>query len=99
VVTTLPAIFYGWNLGNQTTSGTASVKIYNTSSGSVGSTAQLQVTIPIPGGSAGAGNNLMLPQGVSCTGGVTFAITANFAATSTGPVAAGDVVGTLYYNT
>lgn len=98
ILTTAPAIFYGWNVGNQGTSASASIKIFNTSSGAVGSTAQLQVTIPIPGGSAGAGNNMMLPQGVSCTGGITMAITANFAATSTGPVAASDVVGTLYYN-
>jgi hypothetical protein len=76
-----------------------SVKIYNTSSGTVGSTAQMQQNIPIPGGSAGAGNNLILPQGISCTGGITFAITANFAATSTGSVAANDVTGSLYYNT
>lgn len=99
IITTAPAIFYGWNVGNQGTSASASIKIYNTSSGAVGSTAQLVNTIPIPGGSAGAGNNFMIGQGISCTGGVTFAITANFAATSTGPVAAGDVVGTLYYNT
>lgn len=98
-ITTAPAVFYGWNVGNQGTSASASIKIFNTTSGTVGSTAQLQVTIPIPGGSVGAGNNLMLAQGVSCTGGISFLITANFAATSTGAVAAGDVVGSLYYNT
>ena len=99
IVTTAPAVLYGWNIGNQTTSGAIGVRIYNTSSGAVGSTAQLTVTIPVPGGSAGAGNNFYVGQGVSCTGGITMAITSNFAATSTGSVAAGDVVGVLYYNT
>jgi hypothetical protein len=99
VVTTAAAILWGWNVGNQTTSGAASIKIYNSTAATVGSTTNLLNTIPIPGGSAGGGNNLILPQGVSYPSGLTFLITANFGATSTGARAAGDVVGTLYYNT
>jgi len=97
-LTTAAAILYGWNLGNQTTSATASVKCYNSTTATVGSTSNLLVTIPIPGGSAGAGNNYSLPQGVSFSGGLTLVVTGNFAATSTGTThSAGDVVGTLYY--
>lgn len=97
-LTTAAAILYGWSMGNQAASLSASVKCYNSTSATVGSTTNLLVTIPLPGGTVGAGNNHMLPQGVSFSGGITIVVTANFAATSTGTNhSAGEVVGNVYY--
>lgn len=97
-VTTAAARLFGWNVGNQATSAAVALNLFNATSGNVGSTTNLQVIVPVPGGSAGAGNNLMLPQGVSFPGGLSFSIHSNFAATSTGAGwSAGDIVGTLYY--
>lgn len=96
-VAAVQTLLYGWNVGNQTTSASASIKLYNSTAPTAGSTTNLIVTIPIPGGSAGAGNNLMLPQGVNFSSAFTIVVTGNFAATSTGTThSAGDVVGTFY---
>lgn len=98
-VQTSAVILYGWNVGNQSTGLAQAIKIYNTTSApTIGSTALLKVTIPIPGSTAGAGNNMMLGQGIALSAGLSFTITNNFAATSTGTSAsAGDIVGQLYY--
>jgi hypothetical protein len=56
--------------------------------------------IPVPGGSAGGGNNLILPQGVSYASGITMIIAQTFNATSTATNhSAGDVSGVFYYRT
>jgi hypothetical protein len=67
----------------------------------VGSETGLKAIVPIPGGSAGAGNNFILPPGgVECTGGISMVIAQLFNTTSTGTNhAAGDVSGTVYYRT
>ena len=99
-VTTAPAIYHGFHVGNQETSQVASIKVYNSTGPTAGSTTNLIDTIPIPGGSAGAGNNFLIPQGINSTGGLSFLVTNNFAATSTGSgLTAGAVVGALYFNT
>jgi hypothetical protein len=60
----------------------------------------LKALVPIPGGSAGAGNNFLFPGGVECTGGVSMIVAQNFNTTSTATNhAAGDVAGTVYYRT
>ena len=97
-VTTAAATLYGWNIGNTATSAALAVRTYNSTTATVGSTTNLKVLIPLPGASAGAGNNLILPQGVSYAGGLTLIIAQNFNATSTGTNhSAGDVTGTIYY--
>jgi hypothetical protein len=97
-ISTGPHVFYGWNVGNQTTGIPAAVKIYDSTAPTVGSTTNLKLTIPIPGSTGGAGNNLMLGQGISVVTGLAFVITRDFASTSTGVAhSAGDVVGSLYY--
>jgi hypothetical protein len=74
------------------------VRAYNSTTATAGSTSNLQNIISLPGGSAGAGNNLILPQGVSYASGLTIIIAQNFNATSTGTNhSAGDVAGTVYY--
>jgi len=97
-VTTAAATLHGWNVGNTATSAALAIRTYNSTTATAGSTSNLQGIIPIPGGSAGAGNNLILPQGVSYASGLTFIIAQNFNATSTDTNhSAGDVSGTLYY--
>ena len=97
-LTTAAATLYGWNIGNMATSAALAVRAYNSTTATAGSTSNLQNLIPLPGGSAGAGNNMLLEQGVSYSGGITLIIAQNFSATSTGTNhSAGDVAGTIYY--
>jgi hypothetical protein len=97
-ITTAAATLHGWNIGNNATSAALAVRAYNSTTATVGSTSNLQGLIPLPGGSAGAGSNLILPQGVSYASGLTIIIAQNFNATSTGTNhSAGDVAGTIYY--
>lgn len=97
-ITTAAATLHGWNLGNAATSAPLAVRAYNSTTATAGSTSNLQGIIPIPGGSAGAGNNLILPQGVSYASGLTIIIAQTFSATSTGTNhSAGDVSGCVYY--
>lgn len=97
-LTTGPHVLYGWNVGNQTTSQPASIKVYNSTSPTVGSTTNLTLTIPIPGSGNGAGNNLMLGQGVAFGTGIALVVTRDYASTSTATAhSAGDIVGAFYY--
>jgi hypothetical protein len=75
------------------------VRVYNTTSPTVGSTTNLLFAIPIPGSTAGAGNNYTLPwPGVNSTGGIGFVLVDSFITTSTAiGHSAGEVVGQLYY--
>ena len=97
-ITTGAHVLYGWNVGNQTTSMAAAIKVYDSTSPTVGSTTGLKMTIPIPGSGNGAGNNLMLGQGVAFGTGIALVVTRDYASTSTETGhSAGDVVGAFYY--
>ena len=97
-LTTGSHVLYGWNVGNQTTSQPVAIKVYDSTSPTVGSTTNLTLTIPIPGSGNGAGNNLMLGQGVAFGTGIALVVTRDYASTSTATAhSAGDVVGAFYY--
>jgi hypothetical protein len=97
-VTTSAVILYGWNVGSQVSGVQVAVKLYNSTGPTVGSTTNLIITIPIPGSTAGAGNNFFFELGTTFNGGLSMLITDNFASTSTAfGHNAGDIVGQLYY--
>lgn len=91
---------YGWNFGSQVAGAQVCVRVYNTTGPTVGSTTSLLFAIPIPGSTAGAGNNYTFPgPGINSTGGIGFVLVDSFITTSTalGTHNAGEVVGQLYY--
>ena len=93
--------FHGYAVFN-TTVAQRYMKIYATSSApTVGSTANFQMTLGIPGSTAGAGANMVSPLDplFYSTRGLAFTITANPPTTDTGTIGNNDLVVNLFYKT
>jgi hypothetical protein len=97
-LSTASRIVYGWNVGSQVSGAQVAVRLFDSTTATIGSTTNLKLVIPIPGSTAGAGNNHMFPQGVLFSGGVTLIITDSFVSTSTTlGHSAGEVIGDIFY--
>ena len=86
---------FGWSIQN-TNAAARYVKLYNKASAPTVGTDTPVITLLIPGGSAGAGNNLSTTN-ISFTTGIAFATTVNPADADTTAVAANDLIINLFY--
>ena len=96
-ITTAPSALYGYAIFNSTATPQA-VKYYNSTNPTVGgSTANLLLTVGIPGSTGGGGANLMFPVGVYSSNGWSYIITANLGDTDTGAPGTNNIsCGTFY---
>ena len=96
-ITTAQSALYAYSIFNSTATPQV-VKFYNSTAPTVGgSTANLLLTVGVPGSTGGGGANLSLPIGIYSSNGWSFVITAGMGDTDTGAPGTNNVsLGVLY---